>query len=92
MTFGANFNPLMLGAISAVNLVAALLFLRYWLSSRDRFFLYFAASFAIEAVNRAVSALAGVPGDESALHFTVRLLAYLLILLAIWDKNRTPKP
>ena len=92
MTFGANFDPLMLGAISAVNLVAALLFLRYWLSSRERFFLYFAASFAIEAVNRAVSALAGVPGDESALHFTVRLLAYLLILLAIWDKNRTPKP
>jgi hypothetical protein len=54
--------------------------------------LCFAASFAIEAVNRAASALAGVPGDESALHFTVRLLAYMLILLAIWDKNRTPKP
>jgi len=88
----STFNPLMLGAISAANLAAALLFLRYWLRSRGRFFLYFAASFAIEAVNRAVSALAGVPGDESALHFTVRLLAYLLILLAIWEKNRMPKP
>ncbi len=92
MTLGTNFNLLTLGAISAVDLVAALLFLRYWLSSRDRFFLYFTASFAIEAVNRAASALAGTPGEETALHFTVRLLAYVLILLAIWDKNRTPKP
>jgi hypothetical protein len=84
-------DPMLLGAISVANLVAALLFLRYWISSRDRFFLFLVASFSIEAVNRAASALAGAPGGESALHYTVRLVAYVLILLAIWDKNRTPR-
>ena len=89
---GAAINPLLLGAIAVANLVAALLFLKYWIASRDRFFLYLVASFAIEAVNRAASALVGAPGGESAIHFSVRLAAYVLILLAIWDKNRTPKP
>jgi hypothetical protein len=85
-------NPLLLGGIAVANFVAALLFLRYWFASHDRFFLYLVASFTIEAVNRAVSALVGAPGGESAVHFTVRLAAYVLILLAIWDKNRTPRP
>lgn len=91
MSVGAHFNTLVLGAIAVADLVAAMLFLRYWLSSRDRFFLFLVASFLIEAVNRTASALSGSPGDESALHFGVRLLAYALILVAIWDKNRAPK-
>jgi hypothetical protein len=91
MSVAANVNTLLLGAISVANLVAALLFLRYWLSSRDRFFLYLVASFAIEAANRTASALSGGPVDESDLQFGVRVVAYLLILVAIWDKNRTPR-
>ena len=49
----------LLGTISMGFAVAALLFLRFWRSSHDRLFLFFAASFAIESVNRAVFAWLG---------------------------------
>ena len=45
-------EAILVGAIAAMSLVAALFFLRYWKSTRDRFFLFFALSFFIEAANR----------------------------------------
>ncbi|HEU4843835.1 MAG TPA: DUF5985 family protein, partial [Burkholderiaceae bacterium] len=45
-------NALLAGATAAVTLVAALIFLRFWRSAHDRFFLFFAISFALEAANR----------------------------------------
>ena len=89
---GPVLNAFLLGAISVANLVAGMLFLRYWRSSRDRFFLYLVASFLLEAVNRAASALEPAGRGESAWHYAVRLVAYLLILLAIWEKNRARRP
>jgi hypothetical protein len=80
---------MLLGAIAALSFVAGLFFLRYWRSTRDRFFLFFMLAFWIEAANRAAMALAGNwSEDESPLHYLVRLASYLLILVAIWDKNR----
>ncbi len=82
-------NEMLLGAIAALSFVAGLFFLRYWRSTRDRFFLFFMLAFWIEAANRVAMALAGTWNeDESPLHYLVRLVSYLLILLAIWDKNR----
>lgn len=82
-------NEMLLGAIAALSFVAGLFFLRYWRSTRDRFFLFFVLAFWIEAANRVAMALAGTWNeDESPLHYLVRLVSYLLILLAIWDKNR----
>ena len=83
----------LLGGIAVGSLVAGLFFLRYWLSTGDRFFLFFSLSFWIQALNRARMATTGsrdeadVPG-----HYLVRLTSYGLILLAIWDKNRPPRP
>lgn len=82
-------SPLLLGAIACACLVASLFFLRYWLSTRDRFFLLFSASFLIEAGNRVEMALSGVSTEDAPLNYVVRLLSYGLILLAIWDKNRS---
>jgi hypothetical protein len=46
-------------------------------------------AFWIEAGNRVAMALAGTLNeDESPVHYLVRLASYLLILVAIWDKNR----
>lgn len=45
------------GAISALALVATLVFLRFFRQSRDRFFLYFALAFALHALARAAAAL-----------------------------------
>lgn len=81
-------NSLLLGGIAALTFVAGLFFLRYWRSTRDRFFLFFMLSFWIEAANRVHMALTASWNEDSASHYGVRLLSYGLILLAIWDKNR----
>jgi hypothetical protein len=79
----------LLGAIAAASFVAGLFFLRYWRSTGDRFFLFFMLAFWIEAGNRVAMAVLQTSSEEdSPLHYLVRLVAYLLILVAIWDKNR----
>ena len=80
-------NLFLLGAIAMGSAVAALLFLRFWRQSRDRLFLYFSASFLLEAVNRTLFAWNGAHSEEATLYYLVRLLAYGLILWAIVEKN-----
>lgn len=77
----------MLGMISMGFAVAALLFLRFWRSSQDRLFLYFAVAFGLEAANRALFAWNGARSEEVTLYFTLRLISFALILWAIIDKN-----
>jgi uncharacterized membrane protein HdeD (DUF308 family) len=80
-------SDLFAGAIAMASFVVALFFMRFWRSSRDRFFLDFALSFGIEGVHRIVSALTYDDNEDSPLHYLVRLLAYGLILWAILEKN-----
>jgi hypothetical protein len=80
-------NDILAGAITMASLVIALFFLRFWRNTRDRFFLYFALSFAIEGGHRLYSALNDHGGEDSPLHYLIRLLAYGLILWAILEKN-----
>jgi hypothetical protein len=77
----------LLGAVAMGSAVAALMFLRFWRQTRDRLFLYFSASFLLEAVNRALFAWNGAHSEEATLYYLVRLLAYGLILWAIIEKN-----
>ena len=76
------------GATSALCLVAALYFLRFWRQTRDRLFAFFAVSFAILAVNW--TALAFLPPAEEARTavYGARILAFVLIIFAVIDKNR----
>ena len=78
---------MLLGAIVMASLTAALFFLRFWKHTRDRFFLYFAMSFGIEGVNRAVLALTGNPNEDRPFFYLVRLFSFVLIVLAIAEKN-----
>ena len=84
----ASINYLLIGGIAVLSFVAGLFFLRFWRSTGDRFFLFFVASFWIEAGNRVHMGLMASWSEDSPTHFGVRLLSYGLILLAIWDKNR----
>lgn len=77
----------LLGAIAMGCAVASLLFLRFWRGTRDRFFLWFAASFLIEAVNRTIFALSGVRQEDAQVYYLIRLGSYALILWAIIEKN-----
>lgn len=79
-------NELLAGAIAMGSFVIALFFLRFWRTTRDRFFLYFALSFLIEGVHRIYASDASM-GEDSPHHYLVRLAAYVLILWAIYEKN-----
>ena len=81
-------NLVVLGAIAMANLIAGLFFLRFWQQSRDRFFMLFAASFGVEAANRAALALSPQPNDGTPIFYGIRFVAFVLILVAIADKNR----
>ena len=81
-------NQLLLGAIAMACLTISLFFLRFWRKSRDRFFLFFAASFCLEGVNRAALGLANVEDEIEPFFYIVRLISFVLILIAIVDKNR----
>lgn len=78
---------LMAGAIAMASMTIALFFLRFWRNSSDRFFLYFALSFAIEGLHRLYAVIQDGGGEDSPLHYLIRLLAYGLILWAILEKN-----
>jgi hypothetical protein len=81
-------DQLLIGGIATASLVAAVVFLRFWRQTRDRFFLFFALSFALEAASRVAMGLLGDSNEASPYFYTVRLVSYGLILLAIWQKNR----
>ena len=76
------------GMIAAGLLVAGLFFFRFWRTSRDKFFLYFALSFLIEAVNRIAIGLTANSNELAPVFYGVRVIAYGLIVLAILQKNR----
>jgi uncharacterized membrane protein HdeD (DUF308 family) len=88
MTEWWSLSFLMLGAIALGSFLAGLFFLRFWRDSRDRFFLLFALSFFVEGANRVVLALAERPNEGSPWNYGIRFVAYLLILLAVLEKNR----
>jgi len=78
------------GGISVITLFIGLFFYRFRHKTGDKFFLYFAWSFWIEGLNRMVLALYPYASEREPFFYLFRLLAYGLIILAIWQKNRRP--
>ena len=87
-----QFNAVLSGAVASASFIVALFFLRFWKTSGDRFFLYFAASFALEAMNRMALGTMTVSNEDEPAYYVVRLVAFVLILIAIVDKNRRKRP
>lgn len=83
-------NTIIAGAIVMASLTIALFFLRFWKSTHDRFFLFFATSFALEAINRILIQITIHQDEQQPLFYLIRLVAYGLILVAILQKNRRP--
>lgn len=80
-------NFMLQGAIIMAGLTVSLFFLRFWRTTRDRFFLYFSIAFFIESSSRIFFKFADYADEYEPLIYTVRLLAFLVILFAIIDKN-----
>ena len=84
----SSVKVLLNGAVMMGYWTVALFFLRYWKSSRDRLFAHFALAFAVMGANSAAIALLRVDDERNYYLYVARLVAFLLILYAVWDKNR----
>ena len=68
--------------------VSALMFLRYWRESRDTLFALFALAFAGLGLSWAFLSTFNPIGDASPYVYGLRLMAFLLIIAAVVQKNR----
>ena len=75
-------------AVATLYAVAALFFLRFRTRTGDRLFSFFAAAFLLLATQRLALTLAREWGENVVWLYGLRLLAFVLILVAIVDKNR----
>jgi len=81
-------NDFISGMLAMGYLVAGIFFLRFWRDTRDRLFAMFGAAFFILALQRfGLQFINDVPERVTEWYF-VRLLAFILIIAAIIDKNR----
>ena len=84
-----TFYDFLSGAVAFGFFVCSLFFLRYWSRSRDELFLSFALDFGLLGIGQAILALANIPTEERGSLYLFRLTAFLLILAAIYRKNRS---
>lgn len=81
-------SEILSGAVVALWAVAGLVFLRFWRESRDRLFGFFAGAFLLLATNYLVLAINERGSEIRPYLFLIRLAAFVLIIVAIVDKNR----
>lgn len=78
------------GCLLATFLTSSLFFWRFWNKTQDRFFAIFSFAFFLLGLERLP--LTFNPLQETKGYvYLIRLLAYILILVAIADKNRSLK-
>lgn len=69
----------------------AVFFLRFWRQTSDRLFLLFAVAFGLLGAHWTVLAALNPVRDSRHLAYLIRLAAFLVIIVAILDKNRKPR-
>ena len=75
------------GVATAGFLVAALFFFRFWRTTRDSFFAILAIAFVLFALNQFGAAALEVPREEQSWIYLLRLVGFVLLLIAIALKN-----
>jgi hypothetical protein len=87
----STINDLISGALMMGYLVAAIFFLKFYRTTKDRLFALFAAAFGILACQRVALALTTKTVEDTVLIYVIRLIAFVIILYAIVDKNMQSK-
>lgn len=78
---------ILLGAIAMACFTVALFFIRFWKTTHDRFFLFFAIAFCIEGLDKILQGIIKHPDTQEPFFYLIRLLSYSIIIFAIIDKN-----
>lgn len=81
-------NQFLLGALASAFLVAAMFFARFFARTGDRFFAFVSTAFVIMSVNQLTLAVLGEEAEYKSWPYLVRLAAFGVILVGIYDKNR----
>ena len=81
-------DEFLLGFTAFGCLTIGVFFARFWRASGDRFFALMALAFAIFAVNRFALSFLEEDSEARPLIYSVRLIAFLVIIVAIVDKDR----
>jgi peptidoglycan/LPS O-acetylase OafA/YrhL len=79
------------GAVTMGFVVSSLFFFRFWRKTGDRLFLAFASAFVLLALNQALAQWLGAADERVSYTYLLRVLAFILILAAIVDKNLSRK-
>jgi Family of unknown function (DUF5985) len=79
------------GAVTMGFMVASAFFVRFWRKTADRLFLAFGAAFGLLALNQILAAVLEAGDERTPFVYVLRVLAFILILLAIVDKNVVPR-
>lgn len=80
--------PFLAGAVVMGFAIAGLFFLKFWSMTRDELFLAFATAFWLLALCQVLLTFSNVTAEERSWYYLLRLAAFLLILIAIWRRNR----
>lgn len=83
---------LLSGIAVTLALVASLFFLRFWRTTGDRLFGFFGGAFVLLGLNYLMLALNPRNSEQRPYLYLIRLIAFLLIIVAILDKNRGDGP
>jgi len=76
------------GGLVVVFVAVGFFFLRYWYDARDRLYLWFMVAFWSLAASWSVHLVYATPSESGPIVYVFRLVGFLLIIIAIVDKNR----
>ena len=84
-----NLVTVLSGIIIAGYATAGLFFVRFWRRTKDRLFAIFGLAFWLLCLQRILLVLsADATTEDRAYLYAIRLIAFLLIIVGIVDKNR----
>lgn len=81
-------NTFLLGALAMGFFAIAMFFARFYARTADRFFAFLGTAFVIMSANQIVLAVLGEDSEYHSWVYLLRLSAFVLILIGIYDKNR----
>ncbi len=79
------------GITFTLSLTIALFFIRFWTKTKDRLFILFAIAFTLLAIERILLVFFENFSEVGVPVYTVRLIAFVIIILGILDKNVTQR-
>jgi hypothetical protein len=75
------------GALTMTYVLAAAYFVHFWRRAGERLFIAFGIAFGLLALNQFAIALIGAADERGNYAYVLRVIAFLLIVAAIVDKN-----